>query len=63
VTVLGVRQFFRSILAEVGLEEGFRFRKSQMKACQRLDLELQRVSLDVEQVTTNRLSSDRKWKW
>jgi hypothetical protein len=45
-----VRQFLSRAFAEIGLEKGFRFRKCQVKVGQRLDFELQRVGLDLEQV-------------
>jgi len=62
VRLLCISQFFSRIFAEVGLEKGFRFRKSQVKAGERLDFQLQRVSLEVEQVTAMLAVSREKMK-
>jgi hypothetical protein len=50
VGLLGIGQFIGRVLAQVGSQEGFRFRKGEMKVSQRFDPKPQRVGGDVEQV-------------
>ena len=50
--LFGISQLFCRVLAEIGLEECFRFRKGKMKIGQRFNLKPQNVGRDVEQVAT-----------
>jgi hypothetical protein len=50
VGLLGVGQFLSCVLAQVGLQKGFRFRKGEMKVGQRFYPKPQRVGGDLEQV-------------
>src|SRR6185295_2241355 len=52
VSLLCVGQFLGRVFAEVSPKKGFRFRKRQVKACQRLDFQLQRFGLELEQMPT-----------
>src|SRR4051812_17603774 len=52
VSLFCVGQFLGCVFAEVSPEKGFRFRKRQVKACQRLDFQLQSFGLELEQMST-----------
>lgn len=60
MSLLGVGQFVSGVLAEVGLEEGFHFRKSEVEIRQRLELESKRLGLNIEQAAPR--DGDRRTK-